>query len=218
MATNPKATKEAKQPKQPKPPKAEADAKAAPAATPAPTAKPRLRGVYEETLRAQLFKELGLHNVNEVPRLSHIVVSMGVGEAKKDQAVLQDAANELALITGQRPRTIRARKSVSNFQIRAGMPIACAVTLRGNRMYEFFERLLCVALPRIRDFRGVSPRAFDGRGNYSLGLVDQLVFPELDPDKIKRTQGMNVAIVTTARSDEQGRALLRAFGMPFMSK
>jgi large subunit ribosomal protein L5 len=214
MATNPKEPKETKQGKQPK---GEA-VKAAPAAPRAPAEKPRLRRVYEETLRAQLYKELNLHNINEVPRLSHIVVSMGVGEAKKDQAILQDAVNELALITGQRPHTIRARKSVSNFQIRAGMPIGCAVTLRGNRMYDFFERLLCVALPRIRDFRGVSSRAFDGRGNYSLGLADQLVFPELDPDKVKRTQGMNVAIVTTARTDDHGRALLRAFGMPFMSK
>lgn len=179
---------------------------------------PRLQRLYREEIRPKLLKELGLKNINEVPRLEKIVISMGVGEATKDPAFVQDAANELALISGQKAKIIKARKSVSNFKLRKGMQIACMVTLRGKRMYEFLERLLCVALPRIRDFRGVSSKAFDGRGNYSLGLDDQLIFPELDPDKVKRTQGMNIAFVTTAKSDEAGRALLREFGMPFKKK
>ncbi|MCX7847852.1 MAG: 50S ribosomal protein L5 [bacterium] len=179
---------------------------------------PRLQRLYREEVRGRLQKELGLKNINEVPRLEKIVISMGVGEATKDAAYVQDAANELALISGQKARIIKARKSVSNFKLRKGMQIACMVTLRGKRMYEFLERLLCVALPRIRDFRGVSGKAFDGRGNYSLGLDDQLIFPELDPDKVKRTQGMNIAFVTTARTDEEGRALLRELGMPFKKK
>lgn len=179
---------------------------------------PRLQRLYVEDIRPQLMKELGLKNINEAPRLQKIVISMGVSEATKDAAFVQDAANELALISGQKARIIKARTSVSNFKLRKGMQIACMVTLRGARMYEFLERLLCVALPRIRDFRGVSPKAFDGRGNYSLGLNDQLIFPEIDPDKVKRTQGMNIAFVMKAKNDEQGRALLRAFGMPFTKK
>jgi len=180
---------------------------------------PRLQKLYREEIRPKLMKELGLKNINEAPRLQKMVISMGVGEAAvKDVALVQDAANELALIAGQKARIIKARKSVSNFKLRKGMQIACMVTLRGARMYEFLERLLCVALPRIRDFRGVSAKAFDGRGNYSLGLDDQLIFPEIDPDKVKRTQGMNIAFVTSAKNDEQGRALLQAFGMPFMKK
>ncbi len=180
---------------------------------------PRLQRVYMEELRPKLMKELELKNINEAPRLLKLVVSMGVGEAAvKDTALVQDAANELGLITGQKARVIKARTSVSNFKLRKGMQIACMATLRGARMYEFLERLVCVALPRIRDFRGISPKAFDGRGNYSLGITDQLIFPEIDPDKVKRTQGMNIAFVTHAKNDEQGRALLRAFGLPFMKK
>jgi len=177
--------------------------------------KPRLRSLYENTILGKLKKELGLRNVHQIPRLTKIVVSMGVGQAIQDSAILQDAANEMALITGQKAVLIKARKSVSNFKLREGMEIGCKVTLRGARMYEFLERLLCIALPRIRDFRGVSPKAFDGRGNFSIGIDDQLIFPELNPDKVKRTQGMNVAFVTTARNDDEGCALLRAFGMPF---
>ena len=212
MATQPKEQKAAK------PAKDGAKAKeAAPKEAPQPKVPARLRVHYEQTLRAQLMKELGLKNVNEAPLLTHIVVSMGVGEAKKDQAFLQAAATELGMITGLKPMITHARKSVSNFQVREGMAIGCKVTLRGERMYEFLERLVCIALPRIRDFRGVPVKAFDGRGNYSLGITDQLIFPEIDPDKVKRTQGMNIAFVTSARTDEQGRALLRAFGVPFMS-
>jgi large subunit ribosomal protein L5 len=181
----------------------------------APKVTPRLRTMYSETIRPKLLKELGMENLMCVPRMRSIVVSMGVGEAVNDESIVQDAANDLAIITGQRPVLIKARRSVSNFKLRQGMTIGCKVTLRGDRMYEFLERLLYVALPRVRDFRGVSPKAFDGNGNYSLGLTDQLVFPEIDPDRTKRTQGMNVAFVTTARTDDEGRALLREFGMPF---
>ncbi len=177
--------------------------------------KPRLCEAYEKEMRPRLQKTLGFTNVNQVPRLDKIVVSMGVGAATQDQAIMQDAANDLALITGQKPLVIKARKSVSNFKLREGVSIGCKVTLRGDRMYEFLERLLCVALPRIRDFRGVSAKAFDGRGNYSLGLTEQVIFPEIDPDKVKRTQGMNIALITTALTDEAGAALLREFGMPF---
>jgi len=176
---------------------------------------PRFYQLYKDTIADKLKKDLNYLNVNQIPKLSKIVVSMGVGEAIKDNAFLQDAANELSLITGQKPLLIKAKKSVSNFKLREGVQIGCKTTLRGIRMYEFLERLICIALPRIRDFRGVSTKAFDGNGNYSLGIDDQLIFPEVNPDKVKRTQGMNVAIVTTADNDEAGRALLREFGMPF---
>ena len=177
--------------------------------------RPRLRALYDEQLQQQLLKELQLVNTHQVPKLEKIVLSMGVGEATRDNAVVQDAANELMQIAGQKPIITRARKSVSNFKVREGMQIGCKVTLRGARMYEFLERLICVALPRIRDFRGVSPKSFDGQGNFSFGLEDQLVFPEIDADKVKRPQGMNIAIITTARTNEHGKALLKAFGMPF---
>lgn len=184
-------------------------------ATKKKTETPRFHKEYVEKIRPQLLKETGKSNVNEVPTLTKIVVSMGVGEAINDNAILQDAAEHLALITGQKPILTKARKSISNFKLREGVQIGCKVTLRGTRMYEFLERLICVALPGIRDFRGVSPRAFDGRGNYSLGIDEQLVFPEVNPDTVKRTQGMNIALVTTADNDDDGRALLKAFGMPF---
>ena len=176
---------------------------------------PRFYQMYLETMVDKLKKELNYSNVNQVPRITKIVVSMGVGEAIKDNAILQDAANELASITGQKPLLIKAKRSVSNFKLREGVQIGCKTTLRGNRMYEFLERLICIALPRIRDFRGVSAKAFDGKGNYSVGIDDQLIFPEVNPDKVKRTQGMNIAIVTTAVNDDAGKALLREFGMPF---
>jgi len=166
-------------------------------------------------MKPKLQKALGLTNINQVPHLEKIVVSMGIGAATQDQALVQDAANELTVITGQKPLVIKARKSVSNFKLRKGVNIGCKVTLRGDRMFEFLERLLCLALPRIRDFRGVTLKAFDGKGNYSLGLTEQLIFPEIDPDKVKRTQGMNIAFVTSAGTDEAGAALLREFGMPF---
>lgn len=176
---------------------------------------PRLRTQYLEEIRPKLMQDLNLKNVNQVPRLDKIIVSMGVGEAIKDNAFLVDAAGELGMITGQKPILIKARKSVSNFHLRKGMQIACKVTLRAERMYEFLERFICVALPRIRDFRGVPAKSFDGRGNYSMGIDDQLIFPEIDADKVKRPQGMNIAIVTTAGSDDSARALLKEFGMPF---
>ena len=176
---------------------------------------PRLYKLYQDSIIDKLRKDFDYKNVNQVPKITKIIVSMGVGEAIKDNAILQDAANELAVITGQKPLLIKAKRSVSNFKLREGMQIGCKVTLRGKRMYDFLERLICIALPRIRDFRGVSSKAFDGNGNYSLGIDDQLIFPEVNPDKVKRTQGMNVAIVTTADNDDAGRALLREFGMPF---
>ena len=177
---------------------------------------PRLKKYYSDAIVEKVKKDLNLKNVNQVPKLIKIIVSMGVGDAIKDNAILQDAANELSMITGQKPLQIKAKRSVSNFKLREGMLIGCKVSLRGNRMYEFLERLICVALPRIRDFRGISPGSFDGRGNYSLGIDDQLIFPEVNPDKVKRTQGMNITFVTTAQNDDAGRSLLSEFGMPFI--
>lgn len=185
---------------------------------PEPTGKPRLMQLYNDSIRTKLMKELDKMNVHQVPKLSKITISMGVGAATQDNQLVQDAADELGLISGQKPVIIRAKRSVSNFKLREGMQIGCKVTLRGERMYEFLERLICIVLPRIRDFRGISPNAFDGRGNYSLGIDDQLVFPEINPDKTKRTQGMNIAFVTTAETDHDGRELLREFGMPFAGK
>ncbi len=175
----------------------------------------RLQKLYKEAILPNLLKQLEIKNLHQVPKLTKIVVSMGVGEAINDKGVLQESAGELALITGQKPLLIKAKKSVSNFKLREGMQIGCKVTLRGKRMYEFLERLIYTSLPRVRDFRGVSNKAFDGRGNFSLGIDDQMIFNELNPDKVKRTQGMNIAIVTTAKNDEQGRSLLTEFGMPF---
>jgi len=176
---------------------------------------PRFYKLYRETIVDKLKKDFSYKNVNQVPKITKIVVSMGVGDAINDKAILQNAANELTVITGQKPLLIKAKRSVSNFKLREGVQIGCKVTLRGTRMYDFLERLICIALPRIRDFRGVSKKAFDGRGNYSLGIDDQLIFPEVNPDKVKRTQGMNVAIVSTAKNDDAGQALLSEFGMPF---
>jgi len=175
----------------------------------------RLQQIYQETVVPQLMEEFGYRNVMEVPRVEKIVVNMGIGEAKNDPELLDAAVEELAIITGQKPRIRRARKSVAAFKVRKGMAIGAAVTLRGERMWDFLDRLVNIALPRVRDFRGVSPNAFDGRGNYSLGLREQLVFPEIDYDKIKKIQGMNITIVTTAKTDEEARALLRLLGMPF---
>jgi large subunit ribosomal protein L5 len=194
------------------------EAKDAKKKKPEPVEKPRLMQLYNDSIRAKLLKELDKKNVHQVPKLSKITISMGVGAATQDNQLVQDAADELGLISGQKPVIIRAKRSVSNFKLREGMQIGCKVTLRGERMYEFLERLICIVLPRIRDFRGTSPNAFDGRGNYSLGIDDQLVFPEINPDKAKRTQGMNIAFVTTAETDHDGRELLRQFGMPFAGK
>jgi len=177
--------------------------------------RPRLKTRFEKEVAPALLKEFNMKNPMAVPQLHKIVVNMGVGEATQNAKVLDPAANELGQITGQKPIITRAKKSIAAFKVRAGMPIGAMVTLRGDRMYEFFDRLVNVVLPRVRDFRGVSTKSFDGRGNYTLGLHDQLIFPEIDYAKVDKLKGMNVTIVTTARTDEQSRALLKHLGMPF---
>lgn len=175
----------------------------------------RLKKEYQETILPALAEKFGRKNILSLPRLEKIVINMGVGSAIQDKKDLEDATAAMALIAGQKPVVTRARKSIAGFRLREGVPIGCKVTLRGERMYEFLDRLLSLALPRVRDFRGVSPKAFDGRGNYSLGITEYVVFPELNPDKFTRSQGMNVVFVTSTESDEEGRELLRMFGMPF---
>ncbi len=181
----------------------------------AKTYVPRLKEKYFKEIRPQLKEKLGLENIMEVPRLEKIVVNMGVGEAAQDAKILDEAVEILKAITGQHPQIRRARKSIAGFKIREGMPVGVRVTLRGDRMYEFLDRLISVALPRVRDFRGLSPRQFDGRGNYSFGVKEQLIFPEVDMDKIQHTLGMDIVIVTTAENDDHARALIEAFGFPF---
>ena len=175
----------------------------------------RLQERYKKEIVAQLKKKLGRTNELSLPRLQKIVVNMGVGKALQDKNRLEQAAEQLAQITGQRPQITKAKKAVSGFRLRENNPIGARVTLRGRRMYEFLDRLISIALPRIRDFRGVNPKSFDGNGNYSLGLTEQQVFPEIDPDKINFTQGMDVTFVTSTRNDDEARELLRGFGMPF---
>ena len=175
----------------------------------------RLRERYQKDVVPALTKEFGYTNVMAVPRIQKVVVNMGLGEATTNVKVIDVANDELARITGQRPTTRRARKSVASFKVRQGMPIGSSVTLRGERMWEFLDRLVGVALPRVRDFRGVSPKGFDGRGNYTLGLRDQLMFPEIDYMRVDTPRGMNVSVVTTARTDEEARKLLQFIGMPF---
>ena len=160
-------------------------------------------------------KKFGYKNVMQVPKLEKIVINMGIGEAKENSKILDAATAELATITGQKPVTTKAKKSVANFKLREGMPIGCKVTLRGEKMYEFLDRLVNLALPRVRDFRGVNPNAFDGRGNYALGIKEQLIFPEIEYDKVDKVRGMDVIVVTTAHTDEEARELLTQFGMPF---
>ena len=175
----------------------------------------RLRSRYRETIAPELRTRLQIASVHAVPRVTKVVVNMGVGEGAREHKFIDAAVADLTAITGQQPVVTRARKSIANFKIRDGMPVGARVTLRGVRMYEFMDRLINIALPRVHDFRGVSDRAFDGRGNYTLGLTDQSVFPEIDYSKIEKTRGMNVTICTTATSDQDARELLRAFGMPF---
>jgi large subunit ribosomal protein L5 len=175
----------------------------------------RLKERYAKEIAPALAKEFDITNPMAVPRLEKIVINMGMGEAIANAKIIDTAADELRAVTGQKPVTTRAKKSIAAFKLRQGMPIGTMVTLRGERMYEFLDRLVSVALPRVRDFRGVSPKAFDGRGNYTLGIRDQLIFPEIDFNKVDKTRGMNISIVTTARDDEQARALLKALGMPF---
>jgi large subunit ribosomal protein L5 len=162
-----------------------------------------------------LMKDLGLKNPNQVPRLEKIVVNMGLGEALANGKIMESAVDQLGAITGQKPIVTRARKSIANFKLRQGQAIGCAVTLRGDRMYEFLDRLITVALPRVRDFKGVSPKAFDGKGNYTLGVREQIIFPEINYDQIEKVKGLNITFVTTARNDEHGLGLLKQFGMPF---
>lgn len=177
--------------------------------------EPRLKTWFRERIVPKLQQELGLSNPMQVPRLEKIVVNMGVGEAVRDAKALDGAIQDLSVITGQRPAIRRARRSIAGFKLRQGMPIGVKVTLRGNRMWEFLDRLLSTALPRIRDFRGLDPEAFDGHGNYTIGLTEQLVFPEVDYDKVDAVRGMSITVVTTAATDEQGLALLAALGFPF---
>jgi large subunit ribosomal protein L5 len=175
----------------------------------------RLKELYKERVVPALMKEFGYKNVMAVPKLEKITVNIGLGEATQNPKLMDGAVNELALITGQRPVVTKARKSIAAFKLRVGMSIGCMVTLRGDRMYEFFDRLVNVALPRVRDFRGVSTKSFDGRGNYTLGIRDQLIFPEIDYNKVERLKGMNISITTTARTDAEALSLLRHLGMPF---
>ena len=176
---------------------------------------PRLKDRYEREIRPQLKDELGLDSVMQVPRLQKITLNMGVGEAKTDAKLLDAAVEELTTIAGQRAQVRRARKSIAQFKVREGMPVGAKVTLRGARMYEFLDRLISIALPRIRDFRGLNPGSFDGRGNYSLGIREQIIFPEIDYDSIGQIRGLDVTITTTAANDEQARALLTGLGLPF---
>ena len=175
----------------------------------------RLNGLYNKEIVPQLMKDFSYRNVMQVPKLIKIVVNMGLGEAIQNVKILDSAAEELAAITGQKPIITKAKKSIAGFKLRQGMPIGCAVTLRKDKMYEFLDRLMNVSLPRVRDFKGISGKAFDGKGNYSLGVKEQLIFPEIDYDKIDKIKGLNISIVTTAESDEEGKALLKLFGMPF---
>jgi large subunit ribosomal protein L5 len=183
-----------------------------------PKEKPRLAKFYMETVRPQLMEKFGYGNVMQAPRFLKIVVNMGVGDALQDQKLMDAAMNELGQITGQRASVRRAKKSISNFKLREGVPVGCAVTLRGSRMFEFYDRFISVAVPRIRDFRGLSPRSFDGRGNYSVGLTEQIIFPEINYDKVGKIRGMDVTIVTSARTDEEGRELLRMMNLPFRQR
>ncbi|MBW8191699.1 50S ribosomal protein L5 [Neiella marina] len=175
----------------------------------------KLHEYYNETVVPALQKEFGYDSIMQVPRIEKITLNMGVGEALADKKVLENAVSDMATITGQKPVVTKARKSVAGFKIREGYPIGCKVTLRGERMWEFLERLICIAMPRIRDFRGVSTKSFDGRGNYSMGVREQIIFPEIDYDKVDKIRGMDITITTGAKSDEEGRALLAAFNFPF---
>ena len=179
---------------------------------------PRLKEKYNKEIASQLKKDLEIQNVMDVPKLSKVVVNMGVGAAAGDAKLLDAAMNDMRIITGQQPMVTRAKKSIAGFHIREGQAIGCKVTLRGDRMWEFVDRLLATAIPRVRDFRGLSTKSFDGRGNYSMGVTEQLIFPEVDYDKIDRTRGMDITVVTTAKEDEHALALLRALGFPFKSE
>jgi len=175
----------------------------------------RLKERYNEEVRPSLIEQFNYSSLMEAPKLEKIVINMGVGDAVDNAKALDDAVEELTQLTGQKPVVTRAKKSIANFKLREGMAIGCKVTLRGERMYDFLDKVISIALPRVRDFQGVSPKAFDGRGNYTLGVKEQLIFPEIDYDKVNRVRGMDIVIVTTAQSDEESKALLTQFGMPF---
>ena len=175
----------------------------------------RLRDQYENEIKDAMVKKFGYKNVMEIPKLDKVLVNMGVGEAKENAQILEAAMGDMEIITGQKPIATRSKNSIANFKIREGMPIGCKVTLRGEKMYEFVDRLVNLALPRVRDFRGVNPNAFDGRGNYALGIKEQLIFPEIEYDKIDKVRGMDIIFVTTAKTDEEARELLTLFNMPF---
>lgn len=192
-----------------------AEADSAPARTSEPAAPPRLRDLYQDEVRPKLQEQFSYSSPMEHPGITKITVSMGLGEAKENKKIMEEAIAQLAQIAGQQPAITRARKSIAQFKLREGMPIGAVVTLRGARMWEFFDRLTAIALPRIRDFRGINPDSFDGRGNYNLGLREQTIFPEIDYDNIDAVRGLNVTITTTARTDEEGKALLTELGMPF---
>jgi large subunit ribosomal protein L5 len=186
--------------------------------SPTTVAAPRLKTRYREEILPALQAEFEIKNVMQVPGLTKIVVNMGVGEAARDSKLIEGAIKDLTTITGQKPQVTRARKSIAQFKLREGMPIGAHVTLRGDRMWEFLDRLLSLALPRIRDFRGLSPRQFDGRGNYTFGLTEQVMFHEIDQDKVDRSRGMDITVVTTATNDDEGRALLKQLGFPFATR
>ncbi|GAB2762411.1 50S ribosomal protein L5 [Sinomonas atrocyanea] len=179
---------------------------------------PRLKAKYAETIKQALLEEFKYENVNQVPRLVKVVVNMGVGDAAKDSKLIEGAVRDLTLITGQKPQVTKARKSIAQFKLREGMPIGAFTTLRGDRMWEFVDRLVSLALPRIRDFRGLSGKQFDGNGNYTFGLTEQVMFHEIDQDKIDRLRGMDITVVTTAKTDDEGRALLKHLGFPFKTE
>jgi large subunit ribosomal protein L5 len=177
--------------------------------------KARLREIYEKDVVPKMMTQFGYHNAMQVPKLHKIVLNMGLGEAMANPKILEASLVEMGAITGQKPVVTKSRKSIANFKLREGVSIGCMVTLRGERMYEFFDRLVNIAIPRVRDFKGISPRSFDGRGNFSLGVREQIIFPEIDYDKIEKIKGMDICVVTTAKTDEEGRALLTHMGMPF---
>ncbi len=177
--------------------------------------KARMQGIYESTIVKAMTEKFGYTNALQVPRLDKIIINMGVGEATQDKKKVEIAATEMELIAGQKPVIARAKKSIAQFKLREGMPIGCKVTLRRERMYEFLDRLITIALPRVRDFRGLNPKSFDGRGNYAMGLKEQLVFPEISYDKIEKVRGMDIIVTTTAKTDDEARELLRLFGFPF---
>ena len=186
--------------------------------TPATKIVPRLKTKYAESIKSTLIEEFKYQNVNQVPRLVKVVVNMGVGDAAKDSKLIDGAVRDLTQITGQKPQVTKARKSIAQFKLREGMPIGAHATLRGDRMWEFLDRLVTLALPRIRDFRGLSGKQFDGNGNYTFGLTEQVMFHEIDQDKIDRVRGMDITVVTTAKTDDEGRALLKALGFPFKAE